>query len=90
MKKLSLLFLIILLYGCANIEPVEFVGPNGKPAYSMKCSGMGKTLDACYIKAGEICSKGYSIIDNRTDTKIIPVNGSVLATPQRFLAIECK
>ena len=90
MKKLLSLFVLTSLFGCASIEPIEFVGPNGKKAYSMKCSGMGKTLDACYKKAGEICSKGYLIIDNRSDTAIIPVNGSIIAAPQRSLAIECK
>lgn len=37
------------LVACAAIEPQQFVGPNSKTAYSMKCSGMGRTLDACYM-----------------------------------------
>jgi hypothetical protein len=56
------------LVACAAIEPQQFVGPNNKTAYSMKCSGMGRTLDACYKKAGGICPGGYNIIDRATGT----------------------
>ena len=48
------------LAACAGIQPKPFVGPNGKTAYSMHCSGMGRTLEACYQKAGEICPAGYN------------------------------
>lgn len=76
-----------LLAGCKNIQPKEFIGPNGKLAYSMEC----KTLDACYVKAGEMCPKGYAIVDSKTATKAIPLaNGGFLAAPVYSIAIECK
>lgn len=91
MRKLLSLFILILLFGCASIEPIQFVGPNGKTAYSMQCSGMGKTLDACYVKAGEMCPKGYAIVDSRSATVAIPLaNGGFLAAPEYSMAIECK
>ena len=82
--------LLVLLTSCASISPQEFVGPGGKTAYSMECSGLGRTLDACYKKAGELCPQGYSIIDRASGTVAIPVYDSVMAAPKHHIAIECK
>jgi len=80
----------VLLASCA-IEPKRFVGPNGKAAYSMECSGMGRTLEACYQKAGEICPVGYNIINSTSGTVAVPVyGGGIVAVPDYGLAIECK
>ncbi|NIJ43264.1 hypothetical protein FHS78_003576 [Parvibaculum indicum] len=50
----------LALGGCAvTASPVT--GPEGKTAYSMKCSGYMRTLDDCYKKAGELCPTGYTI-----------------------------
>lgn len=85
---LSLPFLLI---ACAAVEPQPFSGPNGKQAFSMKCSGMGRTLDACYAKAGEVCPSGYLIIDRASGTVAVPLaTGGFIAAPQHNLAIECK
>ena len=89
MKSLALGFLF-LLASCASIQPKEFMGPNGKTAYSMRCSGMGRTLDDCYKKAEELCPNGYTIIDRASGFVAVPVNGGVMAAPQHNLAIECK
>lgn len=90
MYKIGAIFLLAFVVSCAAIEPMQFVGPNGKTAYSMRCSGMGRTLDACYKKAGEICPNGYNIIDRSSSTVAVPVNGSFMAAPQHNIAIECK
>ena len=79
------------LVACATIEPQQFVGPSSNTAYSMKCNGMGRTLDACYKKAGEVCPRGYNIIDRATSTVGIPMQGGgTMVAPQHNLAIECK
>ena len=57
----------------------------------MRCSGMGRTLDACYKKAGEICAASYTIVDRAYGTVAVPIaGGGMLAVPQHDLAIECK
>ena len=89
-KAISIIFVALLLTSCAAIKPQQFVGPNGKTAYSMQCSGMGRTLDACYKKAGEVCPNGYTIIDLTSGTVAVPVNGGLMAAPRYNLAIECK
>ena len=81
---------ILSLASCASIEPHEFVGPNGDQAYSMRCSGMGRTLEACYQKAGEVCPNGYTIIDLNTATFGVPSGDSVLIAARQTMAIECK
>lgn len=81
----------LLLTSCASIDPIQFKGPNGKTAYSMKCSGLGRTLDACYQKAGEVCPSGYAIIDRASGTIAVPMSGgSIMAAPSHHLAIECR
>jgi len=89
-KKVFLAVVPLLFTACAAIEPQQFVGPNGKAAYSMRCSGMGRTLDACYQKAGEVCSSGYTIIDRASGTVGIPMNDGTMMAMQHNLAIECK
>lgn len=90
MKRIALLT-PLLLTACAAVQPQPFSGPNGKQAYSMKCSGMGRTLDACYAKAGELCPGGYNIIDRASGTVAVPLSGGgFIAAPQHNLAIECK
>lgn len=90
MMRILYVAIPLFLTAYAAIEPQQFVGPNGKTAYSMRCSGMGRTLDACYKKAGEVCSSGYTIIDRASGTVAVPVNGGIMAAPQHNLAIECK
>ncbi len=89
-RGVSLIIIPLIFTACAEIVPQQFVGPNAKTAYSMKCSGMGRTLDACYKKAGEVCPNGYTIIDRATGTVGIPMNGGTMMAPQHSLAIECK
>lgn len=81
-----------LLAGCASaIEPQQFNGPNGRAGYSMQCSGMGRTLDACYKKAGELCPKGYDLVSLASGTVAVPMmGGGVLAAPKHSMAVECK
>jgi hypothetical protein len=50
-RTLVVIALAGVVVGCAAIEPVQIVGPSGKTAYTMRCSGAGRTLEACYKKA---------------------------------------
>lgn len=91
MRSTVLLTICLLLASCASIDPIQFRGPNGKVAYSMKCSGWGRTLGACYQKAGEVCPSGYNIVDRTSSTVAVPTNGGgIMAAPSHHLAIECR
>lgn len=84
--KIHYLAITLLLSACSATKQQQFVGPNGKTAYSMRCSG----IERCYKKAGEICPSGYTIVDRASGTVAVPVNGGIMAAPQHNLAIECK
>jgi hypothetical protein len=91
MRTLLIVVISALSCACASVDPQQFRGPNGKTAYSMKCSGMGRTLDACYKKAGEVCPDGYNIIDRASGTVAVPVSGGgIMAAPSHRLAVECR
>lgn len=92
MKMLIPMLVASLLGGCGTIDPKIMAGPNAKPAYSMQCSGMGRTLEACYEKAGELCPNGYSVLDkpSRTVGVTNPASGQFILAEQQSLFIECK
>ena len=90
MRYILALFVCFSLIGCMAIEPIAFKGPSGKNAYSMKCSGMGRTIQACYQKAGEVCPNGYNIIENSSSSLAYMNQGTLMMVPQKEMAIECK
>jgi len=70
----TLLFVVFFtLTSCMSVDPQPFRGPNGKPAYSMQCSGMGRTIDERYRKAGEVCPDGYNIVDRTSRIAEFPM-----------------
>lgn len=69
-----------------NLAVGEFEGGSG---YTMRCSGFGRSLEACYLKSGELCPHGYKVVSQSTGTVAIPVGGSIMAAPQYSLTIEC-
>ena len=79
----------LLLAGC-SVSPKQFVGPNGVTAYSMRCSGLGRSLYACYRKAGEICPSGYANIDRSSSVFSAPTTSGILIGTHQSLAIECR
>ena len=89
MKKLILIALVALA-GCAQVVPVPFNGPSGKQAYSMKCSGGGRSMDVCFQKAGELCPTGYFIIERSNAIEGAAVNGYASLSTRQALAVECK
>ncbi|QWD71584.1 hypothetical protein [Polynucleobacter sp. UB-Raua-W9] len=91
-KPITIALLAVLagVVGCASVAPVKFVGPNGKTAYSMRCSGMGRSMEECYQRAGEVCPSGYNIIDNSSGTVAMMTQGTMIAGVKRDMAIECK
>jgi len=87
MKNLSTaVFVAILASGCSTVSTTKVVGPNGKPAYALRCSDMGE----CMVKAGETCPSGYAVLDNRAGQTAVPLNGSVFMMTDHNLSVECK
>lgn len=77
------------LSGCA-VAPEAFTGPGGKQAYTMECSGSGRTIAQCYKKAGELCPAGYSLISQTSTPYGVPTQQGTLILSTDQMAIECK
>lgn len=89
-RHVPLICLFAGLTACANVNPEHFRGPSGRDAYTMRCSQMGRTWAKCYTKAGELCPKGYNIIDQQPGMLTVPYGGSIIAVPKQTLVVECR
>lgn len=76
---------VLICTSCAN-EPTRITGPSGRDAYTLRCHGMGRTLEKCYQKAGELCPNGYNLIDNSTNV----VARYAPARTRSGIAFECR
>ena len=91
MRSFALISLaLVLVTSCASIEPKPFRGPNGNAAYSMECTGMGRTLDACYKKADELCPRRWVFVDMVTEMNAVPVGNGFIFEPWYSIAVECR
>ena len=91
MRSFALISLaLVLVTSCASIEPKPFQGPNGNAAYWMECTGMGRTLDACYKKADELCQRRWVFVDMVTEINAVPVHGGFIFDPWYYIAVECR
>lgn len=61
MKYLLTIIAVATLGGCATSK--QIVGPNGKPAHSIRCGAA--VADACLEKAGEVCPYGYVVLNSK-------------------------
>lgn len=88
-----LLAALFALTACASpIIPIPYKGPNGRQAYTMRCSGEGRTMEMCNSKAARLCPKGYDTLPEK-ELKPNPqakAAGIVEDLPQARLSIECK
>lgn len=63
MRILSLFISVITLAGCASATQVQ--GPNGQPAYLVKCGNAVKSK--CSAKAADLCPSGYRVLERNAD-----------------------
>lgn len=83
------LFILTTIFtvGCASVQVRNFTGPDGKPAFSLRCGEMSQ----CYQKAIETCVSGYNIIGSTSSTLGVPTSkGGVLMVPDLTMQISCK
>jgi len=93
LNVLVLCFGLTFLSSCkwATVNPQAFKGPDGRPAFVMRCSGLGKTIALCYQKASEVCPSGYDVIERSSGTIGIPQSGGgTLIAPKEGMAIQCR
>ena len=89
---------VLSLTACTAVSKQTY-GPDGRVAHAINCSdAYGVGMDACYVKAGELCGvSGYDILNKDTDeTATAVVNGwesvfgAASAETNRVLPIRCK
>ncbi len=72
MKKISVLFLVLLTLSCKSLlnpqeQPVNLVDSKHN-TYKTTCSGMAETIGSCHNKAQRTCSGGYQVIEEKVDS----------------------
>jgi hypothetical protein len=72
MKKISVLWLLILNISCTSLmnpqeQPVHLMDVKNN-IYTTTCSGMAETIGSCHQKAQKTCAKGYNLIEEKVDS----------------------
>jgi hypothetical protein len=93
MRKMPLLVATILLSACATAT--QTYGPDGRPAYSLNCSGAALSWGECESKAGNICgTHGYTVVTRSSDqnSTIGAGAGGLFGSSgnSRSMTIQCK
>jgi hypothetical protein len=95
MRSRDVLVLVaaMILAGCATSS--ETVLPSGARGYSISCSGSALTWAQCYQKAGDLCPRGYKIVEQEGQAP----GATVVASPtalfggpivDRTMLVQCK
>ncbi|RKR31725.1 hypothetical protein B0G82_7966 [Paraburkholderia sp. BL17N1] len=93
MKAFPMFSTTVLLAACATAT--ETYGPDGRPAYSLNCSGSALSWGECEAKAGNICgTRGYTFVSRSGDqnsTVGAGAGGLFGSTANsRSMTIQCK
>lgn len=93
MKKTCSLLLCLALISCASVH--ESYAPDGRPAYTLNCSGLARGWDKCFEAAGNLCkTAGYDVLDRSDESAAtIGAGGGGLfgaKTNERSMVIACK
>lgn len=81
----------LLAAGCATNSGEAIVGPDGRPAYAMKCSGKMRSMEKCFRDAAELCPTGYDIVSQETGAVGVPASGGgMMVAPSRSMLIQCR
>lgn len=90
LKKSLILLATILLASCA-VPVTQISGPNGQPAFVLKCSGYGRDRQDCLAKAGEICPAGYAVVDDNSQVNgAVVTRYNVIVAHKEYMTISCK
>jgi hypothetical protein len=83
--------------GCATTR--QSYAPDGRPAYTLNCSGLARGWDKCFSAAGNICgARGYDVLDRSDESAAMGTaagsgrsyGGSFAKTNERSMLIACK
>jgi hypothetical protein len=90
---MRIIFISLLLGACASAT--QTYGPDGRPSYSLNCSGLARNWGMCLERAGTLCgTAGYDIVTANSDRGAI-MNATqqqlfAANTISRSMLISCK
>ena len=87
--RLTVTLILITLAGCQHQQPQHFKGPEGHDAYTMRCSGAGRSWAKCYEHAGKLCPNGYNILSHDSDSYPIVTWNTISNVKTDTLVVEC-
>jgi len=77
----------VLLVGCVPARVTSVNGPNGRPAYVLRC---GLHTERCYERAGDLCPHGYDMFDQATGAAVVGTRNGLVGGTRTTLLVECR
>lgn len=85
------MFYVLVVTALVAVPATPITAPSGKPGYSLKCHGWGRTIEDCYEKAAELCPHGYNIENQDNQIQGIPQpNGGTVIINRSYMLISCR
>jgi hypothetical protein len=82
---------LVLLGSCTTAQPITL--PDGSQGQLVRCGGIQHSMADCFAMAGQICPRGYDIVDERGEAHPFVVSGgySTIAgtSVHRSLMVRC-
>lgn len=86
MRTIRALIPLFTLVSCIAAPRTEFMGPNGKMAYTISC----QTMNDCVAHARELCPEGHDIVPAASGADDTTTRGGIGGEPEKRMVIECK
>lgn len=88
-----LVFAAAAVSACSSPKPIYLA--DGRPGYSIDCSGTVRTWGQCMEKAGQVCgARGFDVLSqDGTNSHIVNTfggNNQVIPTASRTMLIACR
>ena len=84
-KTVLMTGLAVLVVGCVDVTSTA--GADGKAIYTIDCEGESR---GCFDKAGDLCPRGYYLIERRSGTNSVRYTAGVISAPHTEIVVECR
>lgn len=73
----------------AYVDSQTFIGPDGKLAHVIQCSGANYTMAECHYDARKLCGGNYTVNRESVTPRVNEQFGRIVSTENRSLEISC-
>jgi hypothetical protein len=93
--KLAFVLLVAIMGASCFATSRETYTADGRPGYSINCSGTGLNWGMCLEKAGDLCGeRGYTVLEKSSDQGSVVTGGPLGryggSVTSRNMIVECK